>query len=86
MKGFVQTLSDGLALPAKEFVTSFELLAMIDLQLGAVLEHGALDKDPLADARENGGGDDGDENMTWTESRASVFMPHSISTPSRARW
>lgn len=61
MKGFVQTLSDGLALPAKEFVTSFELLAMIDLQLGAVLEHGALDKDPLADARENVGGDDGDE-------------------------
>lgn len=61
MKGFVQMLSDGLALPDKEFITSFELLAMIDLQLSAALEHDALDKDPLADAREDGGGDDGDE-------------------------
>lgn len=45
----------------KKPISSFELLAIIDSQLSAVLEHGYLEKDPLATAIENDG--DGDTKI-----------------------
>ena len=45
----------------KKPISSFELLAIIDSQMCAVLEHGYLEKDPLATAIENDG--DGDTKI-----------------------
>ena len=45
----------------KKPISSFELLAIIDSQMSAVLEHGYLEKDPLATAIENDG--DGDTKI-----------------------
>lgn len=45
----------------KKPISSFELLAIIDSQMSTVLEHGYLEKDPLATAIENDG--DGDTKI-----------------------
>lgn len=64
IRDFGQRLADSLQLSGtangKQFITAFELLAIIDTQLSAVLEHGYLDKDPLANASNKDTEDDMD--------------------------
>lgn len=54
LKDFGHKLADNMQLSGtvngKQFFNSFELLAMIDSQLSAVLEHGYMDEDPFVNA------------------------------------
>lgn len=66
LKQFAQNLFNTMRMAGmpngKDSISSFEFLASIDSQLGAVLEHAYLDKDPLASAREEAEEDD-EENF-----------------------
>lgn len=67
LKEFGQKLADGMQLSGtangKQDITSFELLAIIDSQLSAVLEHGYMDADPFVNAVTEGADDEDDVNV-----------------------
>lgn len=67
LKDFGQKLADNMQLSGtvngKQFFNSFELLAMIDSQLSAVLEHGYMDKDPFVNAISGPAEDEEDQDI-----------------------
>lgn len=67
LKEFGQRLADSLQLSGtangKQDITAFELLAIIDSQLSAVLEHGYMDVDPFVNAVTEGADDEDNVNV-----------------------
>lgn len=67
LKEFGQKLADGMqpsgTVNGKQFISAFELLAIIDSQLSAVLEHGYMDEDPIAEFVSGDAKDEDDQDI-----------------------
>lgn len=81
LKKFGKKLEEGMqpsgSANGKQFITSFELLAILDSQMSAVLEHSCLNKKPLGRARREGAVDDMDidpEKLTCKHLFSTLYL------------